>query len=449
MRRLASRVGGYGDMVREESVIGHEKLNLRTASKPCGNAGCEDLATGDRMGLRALLSFLPLVLVSSCTEGTVPSEGTAPSREVTAGGFTQVSYASLPDEPVFEFEVVAEIGRGDNVNFGLIGDIELAESGEIFVLDVQSSEIRRFDLSGREGIPVARPGEGPGELGQVNGISVDQHGGIWVVDWGNMRTHEFPVGADVRTHPFPTDLFGGAWEGGISDDGRLWFRWSKSDLPPGPYEGGISNGTEAVYLTSHDPASEAVDSIFLGTSPIVVFSLARGRYSQGLPFTPRRLLALDPQGSVWTVRSDEYRIVRLDMNGDTLLVIDVDADPPHLSDGERSAAIRSLEDLMGPEERFTVDLETVMPRSKPVVQQITIDEQANVWVQRSSELGTVFDVFTREGEFVARFEGLFTPWPFFHPVVRGGRLATVLSDSLDVHTVLVLKAPMESAVNGR
>ena len=173
-------------MVREESVIGHEKLNLRTASKPCGNAGCEDLATGDRMGLRALLSFLPLVLVSSCTEGTVPSEGTAPSREVTAGGFTQVSYASLPDEPVFEFEVVAEIGRGDNVNFGLIGDIELAESGEIFVLDVQSSEIRRFDLSGREGIPVARPGEGPGELGQVNGISVDQHGGIWVVDWGNM-----------------------------------------------------------------------------------------------------------------------------------------------------------------------------------------------------------------------------------------------------------------------
>ena len=104
---------------------------------------------------------------------------------------------------------------------------------------------------------------------------------------------------------------------------------------------------------------------------------------------------------------------------------------------------------MGPEERFTVDLETVMPRSKPVVQQITIDEQANVWVQRSSELGTVFDVFTREGEFVARFEGLFTPWPFFHPVVRGGRLATVLSDSLDVHTVLVLKAPMESAVNGR
>lgn len=387
---------------------------------------------------RALAVIIPVLIASGCTETSPPAEAGAPSREATLGGFTRVSYPAVPNGPVYQFEVVTEIGRGDNVVFGLIGDMELTDTRDVLVLDVQSSEIRRFDAFGEEGERVAGTGQGPGELGRVNGFSVDRLGSIWVVDWGNARMHEFPVDGDVRTHPFPVDLFPGRWEGGIAEDGHLWFRERRLDLPPGPSQGGISEGTESVYLTGPVPESETVDRVFLGTSPAVFFSLSRGRYSRRLPFTPQRLFALDPRGSVWTARSDEYRLVRLGMDGDTLLVIDVAAVAPPLLEQERSAEIEALEALIGPDEGFTVDWDAVMPRSKPMIQQITSDEHGNVWVQTSSSGGTAFDVFTPEGDFIARFEGSFTPWPYSHPVVRGDRLITILSDSLDVHTVLVL-----------
>ena len=61
--------------------------------------------------------------------------------------------------------------------------------------------------------------------------------------------------------------------------------------------------------------------------------------------------------------------------------------------------------------------------------------------QGSGGDGTALDVFTRDGDFLARFEGPFTPWRYANPVVRGDRMVTVLSDSLDVHTVLVLGIP--------
>ncbi len=132
----------------------------------------------------------------------------------------------------------------------------------------------------------------------------------------------------------------------------------------------------------------------------MTFSLSRGRYSQRLPFTPQRFVSVDPSGSVWTALSNEYRLVRIDLSGDTLLVIEVEAAAAPLSRRERAAEIEALEKLIGPDEDFTVDWDVVMPKSKAVV-----------------------------------------PWPYAKPVVRGDRMVTVLSDSLDVHTVLVLGIP--------
>lgn len=393
-------------------------------------------------GLRsAFTALLPLCLGWGCTEAPVPAGGEGARRETTPSGFTRVSYASPPVGPVFELGVVAEIGAGDGIVFGLIGDVELTGTNEILVLDTQSSEIRRFDASGAEGEPLAGPGEGPGELGRVNGFGVDRLGGIWVVDWRNFRMQEFAADGTIHTHPFPIDLFAGRWEGGITDDGRLWFRERVTDLPRGPNQGGIFEGVESVFLVSPVPESDAVDSVWVGRAPILGVGLAPGRGGRRIPFTPQRLVALDPKGSIWTGRSDEYRLVNLDMNGDTLLVIDVEATAPDLSERERQGEIEMLEAWIGQDAGFDVDWDDVMPRSKPIIQHLVTDDSGNVWVQRLAQQGTTFDVFTPAGDFLSRHEGAFTPWPYLPPVVRGDRLVTVLSDSLDVHTVLVLSVP--------
>lgn len=396
----------------------------------------------EMFGLRsAFTALVPLLLVLGCTETSVPAEWEAPRRETTPAGFTRVSYASLPVGPVFELGVVTEIGGGDGIVFGLVGDVALTGTNEILVLDTQSSEIRRFDASGAEGEPLAGPGAGPGELGRVNGFAVDRLGGIWVVDWGNFRMQEFAADGTVRMHPFPIEMFAGRWDGGIADDGRLWFRKTVTDLPRGPTQGGIFEGAESVYVVSPVPGSEAVDSVWVGRAPILGIGLAQGRGGRRIPFTPQRLVALDPRGSMWTGRSDEYRLVNLDMNGDTLLVIDVEATAPILSERERQVEIEMLEEWIGRDAGLDVDWDEVMPRSKPIIQHLVTDDRGNVWVQRSNKGGTAFDVFTPAGDFLARFEGAFTPWPFLPPVVRGDRLVTVLSDSLDVHTVLVVSVP--------
>lgn len=227
-------------------------------------------------------AIVPVILASGCTETAVPAAGGAPIRTLTPGGFTHVAYSALPDKPAYQLQLVTEIGSRDDIAFRLVGDVELTETNDILVLDVQSSEIHRFDASGQGRERVAGPGQGPGELGRANGLSVDRRGSIWVSDWGNGRVHEFRIDGEVRAHPFPVALFGGLWDGGVSGDGRLWFRDSRSDLAPGPSEAGIFEGTESVYLVSPVPESEAVDSVFLGRSPVVGVALARGRGSRRL-----------------------------------------------------------------------------------------------------------------------------------------------------------------------
>ncbi len=128
----------------------------------------------NQMRRRVLGSMISMLLASGCTERPAPAETGGPIRETTRGGFTLVSYSSVPDGPVYEFEVVAEIGRRDDVVFGRVADVGLTDTNDILILDDQSSEIRRFDAAGREGEPVAGPGQVPGELGRVNGFSVDR-----------------------------------------------------------------------------------------------------------------------------------------------------------------------------------------------------------------------------------------------------------------------------------
>jgi hypothetical protein len=357
--------------------------------------------------------------------------------DTTTSGIPVVRYSGVPPEPGGRLSPDVRIGWQDGIEFSQIRGLERTEDGEILVLDYMAAELRRFSPTGHELETVATEGDGPREFRRANGIHLDKEGAIWINDHGAMRFKRWHPDGSVETYPFFVPGFRYLWEGGITEDGRIWSPWIHSDregvrLPPQVFEGNVRS-----YLISLDPVRESKDSCFLGNSPIHLINMQRGQAR--IPFTPTRLHAFSGNGVIWTAISDQYKLVQLGLVGDTTLIVEVVVDPVRVSTEERSAEIADLEEFMDRAGKIDVDWDKIIPAEKPVMEQLLSDEQGNVWVRRGPSEAPIFDGFSLSGEFIGQFTTDFSVHPHFKPIVRAGHLLAVHTDSLDVESVFVAR----------
>lgn len=394
-------------------------------------------ARGAALGLSLIIGS---VLATSCTtQHETDGRPGAVTVDTTVSGITRVTYGSIPRGPLFNLTADLEIGRGAGVVFGDIRGIALAGDSLVLVLDYQASELRAFDLSGADRGLVMSKGEGPREIETANGVVLDDHGGYWINDHGRFRlTHILPDGR-VETVPFFVPGFQYLWDGGVTDDGRIWTAWSHGSGPPPSRRLGLVSGTSRGYYKSYDPATGMVDSVFVGETTGESIVLPRAFVS--VPFQPKRLEVLDPAGAIWTAMSDRYRLVRLSLSGDTLLVVDVQAEAASVSPDEREKAIASVEKYMAGASRVAVDWDAALPERKPILQHLAVDDKGNVWVQREAAGKPVLDGYTERGGFLGTLAPTYTFYQYFPPVIRGHWLLAVHSDSLDVESVIGSRLP--------
>lgn len=84
-----------------------------------------------------------------------------------------------------------EIGliEGDeNYIFGLIADIEVDASGNIYVLDSKMNNVAKYDRDGRFVLRFGRRGVGPGELENPRAIALDSSNRIYVLDFRKVES---------------------------------------------------------------------------------------------------------------------------------------------------------------------------------------------------------------------------------------------------------------------
>jgi len=382
------------------------------------------------------------VTITACGSDRAGEGEAAAVWDTLPNGAVHVSYSQLATTPHVRVEADLHLGSADaegEAVFGEIRGIDVDHEGRILVLDHQASELKAFDSDGRFIELIAGSGEGPHEISAANGIRVDAENSIWINDHGRARLTRLMPDGEVETYQRFIPGYGYLWEGGVTRDGRIWSDWSHSDRPPAPPSTGVHHTDSRLYYKSFDPASETYDSVFVGTATYHAIALRgeRGGSVRQVPFSSQRLHVLDPAGFIWTAISDQYLLTKLDTSGDTVLVVQAEADAPLITQAERDEAIESVEVVVRRiGVRVDLNWDELLPERKPLLEQLIVDDEGNLWVERVTADGHVFDVFDESGRYSATVEPDFDFVPYFPPVIRGGNLYALQLDSLDVPYVV-------------
>ena len=400
---------------------------------------------------------LATVLFSCQTDSPPPGN---PTREALPNGGVLVRYPVLPaidsvGPEVAEAHLDLRLGSADgtdpNVTFAAIRGIQAAADGTIYVLDQQASEVRVFDSGGGYLRTIARRGEGPGEIGQANGILLSGDTLLWIHD-----THRWTIvgvdtdGREVRRFDKPVMSYGYIWDGAFDDLGRYWKLTEHSTTEPAyPPPAGLSSYGGRRYYKSYDPSSGTVDSVYLGEygGRVYAYTYTRGFEVWGflsIPFEVEELIVVNPSGGFWRTNTASYRIARVGEGGDTLLVVEVGLPvEQRVTDEDRSAYVEGIVEDRPALRREAEEVAALIPDVKPVIAGILVDDEGRLWVQRVVPDGApaFHDLFSEDGGHLGSvrlgFEAAGPLW------IRHGHIYTWIEDDLEVPYVARAPVPWD------
>jgi hypothetical protein len=232
----------------------------------------------------------------------------------------------------------------------------------------------------------------------------------------------------------PSPFHGYRWLGMVTADEWIW------DLMLLPYPApelprGVDTLQLVLYYKGRGPGAGEVDSVALGT--YAATSIVAERGSMGAPLGRVRVSAPDPGGFVWSAWNDEYRLVKQTLRGDTVIVVALPPAPVPYSREELADAAERVERFMEQAGRVPVDYDELLPRYRPAMEGLSVDDEGRLWVTRLDAEGhLLFDVFSPDGVYLAVAHCDCAPDPHFVPTVRGTSFFTVERDVMKLPHVI-------------
>lgn len=395
-------------------------------------------------------AFFVLVLATAGCAGDAADAHVAAVRDTLPNGAVRVRYAALdtlpaPIEPDLRLGAV----EGDpHFVFGDVRSVEAGSDGTLYVLDVQASEVRAFDAAGQYLRTVATRGQGPGEISGANGMQLVGDTMLWVQDHGKwMMLGLSTAGHEITRVPMHVLSYGYVWNGAIDERGRFWKSATHSEgpVPLEPPEG-LNQGVSHEFFKSWDPATDASDSVYVGTRAWRSWALSRssGRSFYTIPFDPLPITRIDPAGGFWRADAGDYRIARIDEGGDTTLVIEAAVDARPVTDADREGWVGPAV-ARGAPRRSLEQIVALAGESHPVIAGLTVDDRGRLWVQRDAAPDTppILDVFERDGTYDGSVRPAFRPASYMPLRIRAGRMYAIVRDSMGVPYVVRAALPFE------
>ena len=398
-------------------------------------------------------SFLVLALAAALHSCEPPSPPGEPTRETLPNGAVLVRYPSLPaidsDAPeVTEAHVDLQFGslEGEDPNFAFVDirGIQASSDGNVYVLDFQAAEVRVFDSAGRHLRTIVRRGEGPGEIGDANGIFLSGDTLLWINDhsqWTIIGVD--PYGEEIRRFDKPVMSYGYIWNGVFDNLGRYWRETYHLEAEPRyPPPTGMNSVTGWRYYKSYDLASGAIDSVYVGEVSRRFYAYTTGTrgWSLDIPFEAFENTVVNPSGGFWGAHSASYRVARTGEGGDTLVVIEAGVAVQRVTNEDRSAYIDGIVEDTPELRRAAEEVAALMPDTKPMLQGLFVDDQGRLWVERVTpeDAPDFYDLYSQDGDYLGSvrlaFEAAGPIW------VRHGSIHTWVVDEFDVP--YVVRAPL-------
>jgi hypothetical protein len=155
---------------------------------------------------------------------------------------------------------------------------------------------------------------------------------------------------------------------------------------------------------------------------------------QSIPFAPFPIGVLGPAGEMWCApNSSRYEVLRLVAGAKDTVRFSRNAPAVPVTKAERDSIIQTF-DAKGPS---GLDFDRI-PKTKPAVERITVDDQGRPWIRRTNAQGAItFDIYDRDGRPVASAELGVVRTPVGYPfVVRNDHVYMVVLDEDDVQHVV-------------
>jgi hypothetical protein len=323
-------------------------------------------------------------------------------------------------------ELGVEDGPGPEV-FGTIGAFAVDSAGNLYVLDEQASEVRVFDRDGLHVRSIGGPGQGPGELARPSGLNIDPSGNLWVWETSGRRFSIFdPSGQYLRSVPRLVSGVLFPWRGEF-DTGGSMIDWGLD------YPELTAGGMDVMpRLAIFYPVRVSDDTGALDTLPELRYESARTPFKRGLS----TYVALDD--AIWFALTDEYKVYRRSLAGDTTMVITLDGVPPEpVTAAERDSIVRLYAQRPAGATEFPLD---EMPDVKPVITRLFDDRAGHLLVVpqvAGHEPGTLIDVFEMEtGMYLGRVELPVSIETNPAPIATSGSIYAMTRGDFDVPLVV-------------
>jgi hypothetical protein len=316
-------------------------------------------------------------------------------------------------------------GDGPDV-LGNVASFEVDRAGRVWILEGQTQQLRVFDADGSFVRTIGRSGGGPGEFARAMRVELGPDGNLWVMDPSNNRLSVFDT---AGTYLEGKHALGGfimvPWPGRFDDQGRYY--------APVPMAGAEFR----IGLLRYDSSFTATDTLDVPVDPIERESFrlsspdGRSVMAAGVPFQGGFRWKVAPDGRLWALVTDQYRLFALTPTGDTIRTITREYEPLPVTDEDREQARENLDWFL--DQGGQADW-SKLPDTKPAARSFFFDDEGDVWVERVTAEGTggsAFDVFDPDGRFLGTVN---TPFQLSgsDPIIRDDTLWGITRDALDV-----------------
>lgn len=259
-------------------------------------------------------------------------------------------------------------------------DVDVDETGNIYILDRKAVHIKVFDRQGNFVRAIGKKGQGPGEFQNLSTFQVTPQQEIIVCDPRSRRVLLFkPDGQFLRE----------------LSAGKMWmFNQAKADS-----KGNIV-GSHTVM--DREPKTELVKFNASLEPLFTIASVPIARYPVFNPYFPLLYFEVTAAGDVlWGITTEyEFRIVNPD--GKIIKKIVKDYDPEKLTQEDRDKRAKEIWGDQGSPSGVRVE----WPANFPAFQDFVMDDRGWLFVRPYSKTkegkGACYDVFDTEGRYLAR-----------------------------------------------
>ncbi len=402
-----------------------------------------------------ILAALVAAPVLACADGGSEWAGTVRDSAGIAIVENPLEGVWAPGEaPTIELEL--DIGSAEGpaeTQFGQIAPaagIDVAENGDIYVLDMQASIVRVFDANGTYLREMGGQGSGPGELSQaLGGVLLLPGDTVLVPDVLQQRlTRYTPTGNPVASVPLPlTEGIPIRWE--KTADHRIIQQQRRMQLP------GMDSVTQADYLIERGADGTIRDTIMqLPTGGTINFS---GEGPMIRLFSPEPVWAIGTDSKVYYAINDGYSILVHSRDGVLERIIRRPFERRAVTESDQQQIRDAMTDMMrdqGVPPQAVAQMGQMLQFADyyPAFATIIGGPQGSIWVQqiRSAEEMAAgggefdiqdtgsnrFDVFDSQGRYLGVIE---LPQRFQPMRVVGSYVYGIWRDELDVQHVRRLR----------